>query len=82
MRTTVTLDPDTEALLRAEAARTGMSFKVVLNETLKRALAVRSGKVRVKPVFPAPFPSAFTGKSFNRLGDEWDDEETLGELGR
>ena len=41
MRTTVTIDPDTEALLRGEAARTGQSFKVVLNQAVKRALGGR-----------------------------------------
>ena len=37
MRTTVTLDPDVAALLDAERARTGESFKEVLNRLLRRA---------------------------------------------
>ncbi|MGC9449958.1 MAG: ribbon-helix-helix protein, CopG family [Oceanipulchritudo sp.] len=39
MRTTVTIDPDTEHLLREEAARTGASFKEVLNGAIRQALA-------------------------------------------
>lgn len=73
MRTTVTIDPDTAALLQEEVARTGLSFNEVLNRAVRRALAPRAR--RVKPLFRKPFPSGLT--SFNRLGDDWDDEETL-----
>ena len=80
MRTTVTIDPDTEALLLGEAARTGQSFKVVLNQAVKRALGGRSGNVRVEPLFTAPFPDELSGKSFNQLAAEWEDEDTVREL--
>ena len=40
MRTTVTINADTEALLKEEASRTGQSFKVVLNPTQMRQLLV------------------------------------------
>jgi len=85
MRTTVTIDPDTEALLKEEMRRTGLSFKEVLNASIRRAInpaATRRRRVTVKPLFPAPFPSELLGGSFNRLADELDDEATLGELGR
>jgi len=84
MRTTVTIDADTEFLIREEVKRTGLSFKEVLNQSIRRALLQGSGgtRPRVKPIFKADFPAEFTkeGQSFNRLGDEWDDEETLREL--
>jgi hypothetical protein len=80
MRTTVTIDADTEALLRQEAARTGQSFKVVLNQAVKRALGRRSGGARVEPLFPAPFPAELVQQSFNRLASEWEDEDTIKEL--
>ena len=80
MRTTLTLEPDTEALLRDEVRRTGSSFKEVLNQAVRRALGPGSRKVRVTPVFPAPFPTALAGQSFNRLAGEWDDQETIEEL--
>jgi hypothetical protein len=80
VRTTVTIDADTEALLKEEAARTGQSFKVVLNQAVKRALSRRPGEVRVKPLFAAPFPVELTQQSFNRLAAEWEDEDTVKEL--
>lgn len=39
MRTTVTLDPDVEALLRERMLQQGQSFKQVLNQALRAALA-------------------------------------------
>ena len=83
MRTTVTIDADTEHLLKEEAVRTGNSFKVVLNEAIRHALAKpSSGRISVEPLFDAPFPQEFEGKSMNRIADELDDEETLRELSR
>lgn len=38
MRTTVTLDPDTEQLLRDAVAKQRRSFKQVLNEAIRRGL--------------------------------------------
>lgn len=38
MRTTVTLDPDTEALVRRRMRERGVSFKVALNDALREAL--------------------------------------------
>ncbi len=54
MRTTVTLDEDVAAKLRAEARRTGKPFKTVLNECLRAALSAgrgrsRSASFRVEP---------------------------------
>ncbi len=84
MRTTVTLDPDTESLLNEEMRRTRLSFKQVLNESIRRSLlAPQPGDVRhtVTPIFPAAFPAEFSNVSFNRLADELDDAVTLRELG-
>lgn len=41
MRTTLTLDDDVAALLRAELRRTGKSFKALVNDLLRSALAFR-----------------------------------------
>jgi hypothetical protein len=84
MRTTVTLDPDTESLLREEVRRTGRSFKHVLNLSIRRALLAtpnESRRLGITPLFPAAFPPELSGASFNRLADELDDETTLRELG-
>jgi hypothetical protein len=39
MRTTVTLDPDTAALVRRRMQERGVSFKVALNEAIRDGLA-------------------------------------------
>ena len=39
MRTTVTLDQDTEQLLRQTMQQTGHSFKVTLNQAIRKGLA-------------------------------------------
>lgn len=41
MRTTLTLDEDVAAKLKAEARRTGRAFRDVVNEALRRGLASR-----------------------------------------
>ncbi len=45
LRTTVTLDADVAAKLKAEVRRTGQSFKQVVNETLRRELNKPATKV-------------------------------------
>jgi hypothetical protein len=41
MRTTMTLDDDVAVKLRAEARRSGRSFRETVNETLRRGLSTR-----------------------------------------
>ena len=77
MRTTVTIEPDNEALLHAEVLRSGLSFKEVLNRALRRALARNTEPVKVEPLFSESFPAGLG--SFNQLADSLDDERTLDE---
>ena len=42
MRTTLTLDDDVAAKLRAEMRRSGMSFREVLNDAIRRGLITGS----------------------------------------
>jgi hypothetical protein len=49
MRTTLTLDEDVAAKLKAEARRADRPFREVLNETLRRGLATRRSAVGRKP---------------------------------
>jgi len=84
MRTTVTIDPDTEIMLKEEVRRSGLSFKEVLNRSIRKGIGTPSSsgrRVEVKPLFPAPFPPEFQAGSLNRLADSMDDEATLRELG-
>jgi hypothetical protein len=53
MRTTVTLDPDVEAMLRKEVRHRGQPFKQVLNSAIRAGL--RAGKSRVEPFKPLIF---------------------------
>ena len=46
MRTTVTLDPDTEVLLRKRMRERGVSFKQALNDAIRESLAPRIGVAR------------------------------------
>jgi hypothetical protein len=48
MRTTVTLDPEVETLLKNEAHRTKQSFKAVLNQTVLQSLGKKAAP-SVKP---------------------------------
>lgn len=58
MRTTITLDADTEALLRREMARTHMSFKRAVNEAIRRGLAGGRSALR-RAVNVLPFESEY-----------------------
>lgn len=49
MRTTITLDPDVAAKLKAATRRTGRPFKEVVNDTLRRGLAVAAPKASHPP---------------------------------
>ena len=52
MRTTVTIDPDVEALSKTALRERDLSFKQLVNDSLRQALADPKGKKRVpfKPV--------------------------------
>jgi hypothetical protein len=49
VRTTLTLDPDIDAKLRAEARRSGKPFKQVVNDFLRVGLSARRQKLPAKP---------------------------------
>lgn len=81
MRTTVTLDPDVERILRQTARRTGKSFKEVLNRAVREALApqsnVRSGKpFRIK-ARPMRLRAGVDAAALNRLVDEVEIQDSV-----
>ena len=53
MRTTLTLDDDVAAKLKAELRRAGRSFRDVVNETLRRGLASQRATSRRRDFLPA-----------------------------
>ena len=48
MRTTVTLDPDVDQLIKEEMRRSGTTFRQAVNQAIRRALASRTA-ARRKP---------------------------------
>jgi hypothetical protein len=76
MRTTITVDPDVEQLLRAAMQASGQSLKATLNEAVRRGLsgiAVQASEPRFK-VKPRPM-GLRAGIDPARLGDLADDLE-------
>jgi hypothetical protein len=49
MRTTLTLDEDVAAKLKAEVRRSGRPFRDIVNETLRQGLSTRRAAVRQTP---------------------------------
>lgn len=49
MRTTLTLDDDVAAKLKAESRRAGRPFREIVNETLRRGLASRHTTSQRRP---------------------------------
>ncbi len=77
MRTTVTLDADVEAKLRAAMRERGVSFKVALNDAVRAGLG---GLGRVSR--PYEMPTAPLGARFNvvkalQVAGEMEDEEMI-----
>ena len=74
MRTTVTLDPEAERLIRNAMRRTGQSFKEVLNQAVMKGLANDSVDSDDKPFVVSPRPMGLRGGldagRFNSLSDE------------
>jgi hypothetical protein len=76
VRTTVTLDPDVERLLKEEIHRSRQSFKEVLNTAIRRGLQASAPGKRRKPfVVKARSMGLRTGIDPGRLTELADDLE-------
>ena len=79
MRTTLTLDPDVEQLLRQEMRRTGRSRKAVVNSALRRGLGMRGKPHRVPRYRVEPhafgFKPGVDTDRLNQLVDEMEAED-------
>ncbi len=70
MRTTLTLDDDLVARLKAEERRTGQSFKDLVNSLLRLALSVRHASARKAPFVVRARPlGARRGISLDNIGE-------------
>ena len=82
MRTTLTIDPDLEVKLRALARERGLSFKVAVNDVLRRGLAESSGARRAFRVDARPLglrPGVDIDRALTLAG-ELEDDETIRKL--
>jgi hypothetical protein len=79
MRTTVTLDPDVEAKLKATMRERGLSFKAALNEAVRSGLDHGSpGPKRYRmPTAPMGLQPGINLDKALRLAGELEDEEII-----
>ncbi len=71
MRTTLTLDDDVAAKLRAEARRMGRPFREVVNDALRRGLVTRGGQSAREPfkIEPRDLGNVRPGISLDNVAD-------------
>ena len=70
MRTTLTLDDDVAAKLRAEVRRSGRPFKQIVNQTLRLGLSFRSQNKSLPPFKVKPYDLGLRpGFSYDNIGD-------------
>jgi hypothetical protein len=85
MRTTVTLDPDVETLLRKEMRRRGEPFKQVLNDAVRAGLRDIGKRRRDSTLEPLTFdmgePRVDLTKAAS-IAAELEDEELIGRYRR
>ena len=76
MRTTVTLDPDAEVLLRERMRRRNVSFKQALNDAVRESARVASGPAVqfTTPTFEMGIPSVNLDRALQLAGELEDDE--------
>ena len=79
MRTTVTLDPETEHLLREAMRQRGQSFKEVLNRAVVQGLADLRSDAGESPFVPVAYPMGLRAGHdpayLGALGDDMDVDE-------
>jgi hypothetical protein len=80
MRTTVTLDPDVEAKLKATMRERDVSFKAALNDALRAGLAGQVAPRRRFRVKPAPLGVRVDIDKALTIAGEMEDEEILRKL--
>jgi hypothetical protein len=80
MRTTITLEPDVEALVKKAMRDRGLSFKDAVNQALRKALATGSGGEAYRtPTFAIGAPLVPLDRAL-RLAAELEDDEIVRKL--
>ncbi len=80
MRTTVTLDPDVEAKLKATMRERGVSFKAALNDAVRAGLAGEATPQKRFRVKATPMGARFNIDKALQVAGEMEDEEVLRKL--
>ncbi len=79
MRTTVTLEPDVEKLIRQAMREQGLSFKQALNQAIRAGLA-GPARGKAEPFRQCSFPMGRTRIDLTKalsLSGELDDQKTI-----
>jgi hypothetical protein len=74
VRTTLTVDDDLAERLAQQARETGHPFKVVVNEALRRGLAVPSSDPFTYQAHAGHLKAGIDPRGFNELASQLDDE--------
>ncbi len=77
MRTTVTLDPDVEARLRAVMRERGISFKAAVNDAIRAGLSEPSAVRKPFKMKTAPLGARFNIDKALTIAGEMEDEEII-----
>jgi hypothetical protein len=81
MRTTVTLDPDVEAMVRQAMRERGLSFKQAVNDAIRAGLAPESDReLEATPTFRMGYNPVIPWDKALRLAAELEDEEIIRKL--
>lgn len=79
MRTTVTLDPDAEQIVREAMAAKGLSFKQALNDAIRAGARARVDVAFNTPTLDMGKPAVDVTKAL-ALAGELEDKEIVGRL--
>jgi hypothetical protein len=74
MRTTVTLDPDTELLIRNRMRERGVSFKQALNDAIRQGAAATSAPAAATKAVHLGVPTVNLDRALALAGDLEDEE--------
>lgn len=81
MRTTVTLDPDSEHIIRQRMKEKRVSFKRALNDAIREGASSRTRPAYQTPTFDMGVPTIDLTKAL-RVAGELEDEELIAALRR
>lgn len=76
MRTTVTLDPDTEQIIRRRMRERGLSFKQAINDAIRDSMTAGASVPFSTPTFSMGRPAVDLDRA-SQLAGELEDEDLI-----